>query len=76
VIEGGVGSCWARRRGKSSYAMIDSSSSDAVVWVRLRCRIMMAQVKRDMNMRPRIAPTVMAAIAPPFEMASGKAVWS
>jgi hypothetical protein len=34
----------------------------------------MPQMRRERKMRPRIVPMVMAVIAPPYEMASGKAV--
>jgi hypothetical protein len=36
----------------------------------------MLQMRREIKTRLRIAPMVMAVIAPPFEIASGKAVWS
>jgi hypothetical protein len=32
----------------------------------------MSQMRREIKMRLRMAPMVMAVIAPPFEMASGK----
>jgi hypothetical protein len=42
----------------------------------LDCQITMAQTKREMKARVSVPPMVIAAIAPPFEIASGKVVLS